>query len=710
MDDSASYVATFNGRTLPGFVSYSVDQGALTFDEEKYRENGIPAQDVETLKHVIEQLDYKRCSKGCDIEIDGHHVTVDKLRRSISIRDSGDDYVAPQTGLGIVSNQALDLRAASDGYRAVNVNGNAWVGLPAQSFGYVNWYVNDMHSRQYSSGTRGVSSYYLQKNFSNTYVRAGKQNSVDYSSGAVSTLLSPSFDQFVTVGSQSHLKVAGNAGSLILYATVDGNYEFYRNGRLITKRPAAIGRNEISFADLPGGYYTMEVRLVDRNGNIVTTERREINNLNFGAAGGNSWHVTAGKNMYDGGGYLVEAALSRNLQQFYLNASMLAGRGGKWAGEVNVTRPSQVAGVDIMPTLGILSGERSTGGYVNLGLEHEMLGMLSVSRYQNTNVSRFYEGQPSTAVSYSRNIRKAIFSYNYQKSNFGQSHQTEVRWNYRPNGLWATFALGVQKGGFQRGSNGYGVYFNMTMTLDKVQGSFAAAHSGGQTQLSADVRKDFLDGFGTSTIGMNANRMGNDYSINAYGSRSGSRGDASLNVGHSSIATNVDFNYRGMAAASKDGIAFGRYSPSGSAMLLRTPDIDGLAYGFNVEGSPVAGNSTYAVPLNAYSDVPFARVMSNSQNLDMNIEVPANIVRAHPGQVYSAKARVDISMIYSGFLQDAEGKPVSGKIVETGDTAHPNGLFSIVSKKMLSTITVEHDGERYSCDLRKPEGNYYSCN
>lgn len=707
MDNSASYVATFNGRTLPGFIRYSSSEALLEFDAVKYAANGISPDDVDTIRRVISQLDYKRCSKGCDIKIDGYYVTVDKMKRSISIRDTRDDYIAPPTSLGIVNNQSLDLRAASDGYRTINVNGNTWIGLPFQSFGYLNWYASRTSSRQYSTGTRGVSSYYLQKNFASTYVRMGKQNSIDYASGAVSTLLSPSFDQFVTVGSQTHLKVGGNEGSLVLYATAEGNYEFYRNGRLIMKRPAGIGRNEISFADLPGGYYSVEVRLVDRNGNVVSRETREINNLNFGG-GGNAWHVTAGKEMGEGG-YLLEAALSRNLKQFYLNASMLAGRGGKWAGEVNVTRPTQIAGIDVAPTLGLLSGEQSIGGYVNVSMASEALGNLMVSRYQNTNVSRFYQGQPSTAVSYSRNIRRATFGYNYQKSNFGESHQAEVRWNYRPNGLWGTFALGVQKGGAQRGNGGYGVYFNMTMMLDKVQASFSVAHSGGQTQLSGDVRKDFQDGYGTTTVGTTANRVGDAYGINVYGSRSGTRGDASLNLGHSSVGSNVDFNYRGMVAASKDGVALGRYSSSGSAMLLTTPKIDGMKYGFNVEGSPVAGNSTYAVPLNAYSDVPFARVLSSSENLDMNIEVPANIVRAHPGQVYSAKARVDINMIYSGFLTDADGKPVSGKVVETGDTVHQNGLFSIVSKKLLGMVTVEREGRRYNCNLRDAKGSYYRC-
>lgn len=710
LDDNASYVSTFNGKTLPGLVSYSQTRGMLTFDEKAYLENGISSEDIGALKQVFSGLNYKQCRKGCDVTIGNYHVTVDKLARSIAVRDARNDYIAPPTGFGLVNNQTVDLRAATDGYRAFNVTGGTWVGMPSQSFGFLSWYVNETHSRQYSSSNSGLSSYYLQKNFASTYIRAGRQSSLDYSSNAVSTLISPSFDQFVTFGSQSHLDVNDKAGSLILYANADGNYEFYRDGRLVLKRPAAIGRNQISYADLPGGYYSIEVRLVDRNGNIVSREIHEINNLNFGGPNsGNAWHVTAGKDMYTGG-YLVEGAMSRNLKQFYLNSSILVGQSGRWAAEINMTRPTRIAGFDIAPTLGLLSGERSFGGYANVSVSHHRLGSLTMSRYQNTDVSRFYRGQPSTALSYSRVIRKATFSYNYQQSNFGRSHQAEVRWNYRPNGLWATFALGLQKGGFQRGGSGYGVYFNMTVTLDRVQGSFGAAHSSGQTQLNADVRKDFLDNFGTSTLGFNANRTGNDYGVNVYGNRSGTRGDVSLNVGNTRATTNVDFNYRGTVAASKAGVALGRYSPSGTAMLLSTPKIGDMHYGFNVEGSPVAGNSRYAVPLNAYADVSFARVFSNSHDLDMNIEVPANIVRAHPGQVYSAKAKVDINMIYSGFLTDAAGKPLSGKIVETEDRVYRNGLFSIVSKKVLSNITVETaGGEQYRCDLRKAKGSYFRC-
>ncbi|MBK5408892.1 TcfC E-set like domain-containing protein [Pseudomonas sp. TH34] len=709
MDNGAKYMATFNGRTLPGFTTYSPIDGKLVFDSVGYEENGVSLQDIEVIRNVLSQVDYKLCHNGCDLKAGEYYVTIDKLRRSLVIRDSRNDYLAPTTTWGLVNNQALDLRASSEGYRALNLAGNTWLGMPSRSFGYMNWFANQTQTRNYRSRSQGVSSYYLQKNFSSTYLRAGKQNSIDYASGSVSTLLSPSFDQFLTFGSQAYLNADRNAGSLILYSTSEGNYEFYRNGRLILKRPAALGRNEISFVDLPGGYYPVEVRLVDRNGNLVTQENRQINNVNFSATGsGNTWSVTAGNEM-NGGGQLVQGSMSRNMRQFYLNASAVSGGQGSWASEVNVTRPSKIGNVDINPTLGVLSGERTTGGYLNLSMTNDTLGSLMVSRYQNNSVSRFYWGAPSSSLSYSRNVGGTTLAYNYQKYNRGESQQAEVRWNYRPNGLWSTFSVGVQKDGYSQAKGSYGVYFNMTWMLDNVQASFSASQNRGQTQLSGDYRKDFQDSFGTSTTGVTVSRIDRRNNVNLYGSRSGTRGDASLNLGHSDTANNLDMNYRGMLAASADGIALGRYSNSGSAMLLKTPDVPGTRYGFSVEGSPVAGNGTYAIPLNSYSDVTFARVLSSGEDMDMNIEVPANIVRAHPGQVYAAQAKVDINMIYSGFLVDASGRPIGGTILETGDIAHPNGLFSIFSKSVLAQITVDQMGRRYSCDLRNATGNYYHC-
>lgn len=712
MDNSATYVSTLNGKTLPGLVSYSVTHNRLEFDASKYTENGITVEEQNVIRRVLARIDYRQCQQGCDLSLDEYHVSIDKQRRTLSLRDSKNDYLQPETSWGLVNNQSLDLRGASDGYRAMNLSGSTWLGMPSQSFGYMNWYANRSEVRGYSRQDHDVSSYFLQKNFGSSYLRAGKQDSVDYASGAVSTLLTPSFDQFVTLGSQENLRSDRDVGSLVLYSAREGNYEFYRNGRLILKRPAILGRNEFSYLDMPGGYYPVEVRLVDRSGNVVNSEIRDINNLNFAGGGSNSWHITAGKDMYDGG-RLLQASASRNMSQFYMNASAVSGD-SRWATELNATRPSTIGSASLTPTIGLLSGERSTGGYVNLSMNDDVLGNLSFNRYQNTGVSRFYQGMPSTYVSYSRNLLGVTAGYNYQKRSRGEIQQAELRWNYRPNGLWSSFVLGLQKGGYSSlDQSDYSVYFNMTWTLDRNQASFRAARVGGQTQVSGDYRKEFQDSYGTSTAGMTVSRLDSKNSVNAYASRSGTRGDVSLNLGHDSDTSNADFNYRGMLAASSQGISLGRYSPGGSAMLLSTPAIGDTPYGFSVEGHPVAGDGTYAVPLGNYGDVAFARVLTNSEDMDMNIEVPANIIRAHPGQVYSADAKVDIHMVYSGLLVDPAGKPVGGRIVETGDTAYPNGLFSISSKSVLPGITVEKGQQRYRCDLSKTidgSQSQYRCN
>ena len=707
MDNTASYVATYNGKTLPGFISYSLSRNALVFDARQYAENGIDAEDRRVIEDVLAKIDYKQCKDGCDLKVADYYVTLDKTRRTLKIRSTREDFLAPDTTWGLINNQSLDIRGSSESYNAFNLNGNTWFGLPGRSFGYMNWYANRSLNRGQSNREQGVSSYYLQKNFADTYVRAGKQNSIDYGSGSVSTVLAPSFDQFITLGSQGYMRSDRDVGSLVLFSTAEGNYEFYRNGRLILKRPAILGRNEISFMDLPGGYYPVEIRLVDRNGNLINEQTQDINNLNFGGA--NSWRVTAGQDM-DEGGQLLEAAISRNLSQFYLNAAAVSGEDSDWASEVNVTRPSSFGTISFDPTVGVLSGENGTGGYFNLNMNDSVLGNLMLSRYQNTDVSRFYYGTPSSSLSYSKNVAGITLGYNYRDFGRGETQQLEARWNYKPNGLWSTFAAGVQKGNSIAGGSDYTVYLNMSWMLDKSQASVRMAQYGGKTQLSGDYRKDYDDSFGTTTTGVTVNRIDSTNSFNAYGSRAGTRGDASLNLGHSDSASNVDFNYRGMFAANADGIALGRYSNDGSAMLLQTPALGETRYGFKVEGQPVAGDGTYAVPLGQYSDVPFARVASDSENMDMNIEVPANIVRAHPGQVYSAKAKVDINMVYSGILVDASGQPVGGTILETGDKAYANGLFSISSKAILPHISVDGAGRSYTCDLSKPvKPSYYLC-
>lgn len=709
IDDTAKYVATIDGITLPDFISYSLPLNKLTFDHEKYRRNAVTPDVIANLQNILEQLDYKQCQNGCDLTLSSVHVTVDKARRAITFRSSEKDYILPATSWSLVHNQNVDARAASDRYRAMNFNGNAWLGMPKQSFAYLHWYASRTRTFGNDSHNQGISTYYLQKNLASTYLRAGRQNSIDYNSGSVSTMLSPSFDQFVTLGSQSNLRVGGDSGELVLFSADEGNFEFYRNGRMILKRPAVLGRNAIELNDLPGGYYSVEVRLVDRNGNIINRENHPISNVNFnGYPGYVAWHLTAGKEL-NANRQLLEAGLSRDLRWFFFNGTAIRGAQGKWATEGNISRPETLGDIQVAQTLGVMSGEKGTGGYLNLSLSSNQLGNLSYSRYQNNNVSHYSYGSSSSAFSYSRGLGNTLLAYNYSRYTSSESHQVEARWNYRPNGLWSTFSLGVQKGGPQQAGGNYGVYFNTTWTLDRVQGSFSAARSGKQTQLSGDYRHASTDIFGTTTLGTTVSRLSKSNNVNLYATREGSRGDVSLNLGSNSSSNNADLNYRGMVATNASGIALGRYSNSGAAMLIATPSIQGMDYGFEVEGSPIGGGGSYAVPIGSYQDIAFARINSQGGDQDMNVEIPANITRAHPGQVYSAKANVDINLLYHGFLQDAQGSAVSGTILETGDIAHPNGLFSIASKLLLPTIDVENNHRRFRCDLSKPQNNYYRC-
>ena len=195
--------------------------------------------------------------------------------------------------------------------------------------------------------------------------------------------------------------------------------------------------------DLPGGYYPLEVRLVDRNGNVINSEVRDINNLNF-ASGQNSWHVTVGQEMNTGEN-LVQALVSRNLSQFYLNGSVVRSQRSEWATEVNLTRPSSVGETEITPTVGVLA-ERGRGRYANLQLSDPTLGN-SGSAVTRTTTCRASITRPAPAC-HTATWRGVSLGYNYYKQPFGETHQAEMRWNYRPNGLWSTFALGVQKGGY----------------------------------------------------------------------------------------------------------------------------------------------------------------------------------------------------------------------------------------------------------------------
>ncbi|WP_431225872.1 hypothetical protein ACQ86O_27725 (plasmid) [Serratia sp. L9] len=450
----------------------------------------------------------------------------------------------------------------------------------------------------------------------------------------------------------------------------------------------------------------MEVRLVNRNGQVLSRETQQIANVNYGT--GSGWYLTLGKEL-NTQEKIVNAGGSFQNSWFAASSSLLKGSGNAWAAESNLTRPMLIGDLNVAPTLGIMAGEKSTGGYASLSASSQTLGSLTVSQYQNTSISEYYQARNSTAFNYSRQVGPTRLSYNYNRYDRSELHQLQSSWNARGNGVWAVISTGVQKGGYNQSDNNYGVFLNTTIMLDNSNATFNAAYENDRLHTGGSYTRDFEDSTGTTTAGADFSEVGRTNSFGVMGKRSGTRGDASLRVGVDDRVTNGSFNYNGMVAASKDGLALGRTSPSGVAMLVTTPNLGDMKYGFRVEGHPVAGGSTYAVPLGSYQDVVFAGAQSVDTGTDMNIRLPANVVRAHPGQVYPVNAEVEMNMLYNGFLVTASGQPVSGTVKETGDTVYPNGLFSVASSTLLRHITVEGQQQRYRCDLTEPKDSRYLC-
>lgn len=143
-------------------------------------------------------------------------------------------------------------------------------------------------------------------------------------------------------------------------------------------------------------------------------------------------------------------------------------------------------------------------------------------------------------------------------------------------------------------------------------------------------------------------------------------------------------------------------------MLVKTPDV-GTPYSFSVEGYPVVGGTTTAIPVPRYAKQTFAEVQTRRNDMDMHINLPVNFMHAHPGQVFAAQADIQLTLLYNGFFIDAQNQPVSGTILETGETVYPNGLFSIISDKAMKHVNVQDKTMLYLCDLRQQHNHDYLC-
>ena len=706
MNASLQLLATVNGERMPAPIKWSEEVGQFIFDEILYRQNGVSDSIISSLAQILRRINYSECGIGCDLDLDGWKVTINKTNQTFTLVDNKLKFLRPKTSYGFVHNQSLEFRNSDNGYRSFFAQGDGYVGLPNQAYGYFHWYHNNNHQKNASSNNTELTTAFLQKNFDQFYVRAGKHDSLDYNSSNVTTSINQSFKEFITVGSQSNLdSTRDDSETISLFSNTDGVFEFWSNGRRIFSQVASIGLNKVEMNRLPGGFYTAEVRLVDQNGQVLSTEVRQIANVAYGK--NNGWYVTAGRALNSENGSLLKTGISYSNDLLYGSSAFLYSTENSAVFETNASRPMKISDFDISPTVGLLAGEKGASGYFRFGLANQSYGNFSFSHYAGAEVSSLYSSNASTSVNYTRSFGKVLGSYFYNKYEDTTSQQLQLTWSSKLAGILAQYNLGLQKGGYSiQNQNEVGIYANATFYFDRnTNGSINVAYQDSNLNTSASYYKDFKDSYGATTFGVDlSKRDSDDLGFNAFAKRLGTRGEVVGRVGHSNNQNNYSINYNSMFAASKDGYAFGRVSSQGAAMLVETPDLGtDTNYSFWTNDVPVGAGSKYAVPISSYSDISYVGIQSTDKKLDMNIRLPANIVRSHPGQVYSVKADVDVNMLYGGFLEDSLGAPVSGNIRLNNiqEQAYPNGLFSIASKKVLTDIEVETSNGIFKCDLRK---------
>nr|WP_145537927.1 TcfC E-set like domain-containing protein [Yersinia kristensenii] len=719
-----------DGKTLPSPLFFSEEKQQLSFDKQLYRNNHIDEPSIELLEKILPQVPYVRCENGCDYILSNHRVILDKINSVITITNNDNRYLIPATTWGLVHNQSFDLRLTAKNYRALSTRGQGYLGLPLQSYGFMQWFYNTTSSKnnyqltnqsQYQHQTQmGIGNWYLQKNFQALYLRVGKQSSLDNSAGSIHTLINPSLDQFITLGSQNYLALdTPSTGSLILYASQDGDYEIYRDNQLIRRISAQLGRNEIDYSQLPGGYYNVEIRLVNHIGRVVSQESQTISNI--GIQTNNGWFLTMGKGVISdkNQSHLMQFGRSMVIQNTQANVTVLKDDGHLWAAEGNISRPFIFSSLNITPTLGVMSGEKRNGGYLRLESGNSVLGHLSIARYQTPDVSIYAPNSGSTSASYSRRFGPTQLSYLFNQYKNSRQHRVQSNWHWRQPQFGLSMSLGVQKGGIRyrknnhnmdNNANDYSLFLNTTLSLRQSSASFNSAYTQQKLTTSANYQKEFIGNNGSHSLGINGSTSGKNNSIGSFVQRTGSRGDISARIGIDDKIVNSGLSYNGMVAISPEGLALGRSSYSGTALLIKTPELADIPYSFHAEGNPIAGGGMYAIPIPRYRDRFFVRTHNDRNDLDMHIQLPINIVRAHPGQVFVSKADITLNLLYNGFLKNPRGQPVSGVIQETGDTVHPNGMFAINSGVILKEIVVKNGAAHYRCDMRQSHNHNYLCN
>ncbi|WP_339056874.1 TcfC E-set like domain-containing protein [Candidatus Regiella endosymbiont of Tuberolachnus salignus] len=700
-DNSMQLLGVFNGNPLPGAFYFSEELQRLTFNKPFYRNNGVDESTIILLENIFSEFPYTQCKDGCDYVLSGHLIRLDKINQVINITNNKSSNLMPTTTWGLVHNQSIDLAVAANNYRMLSVNGQGYIGLPMQSFGYINWFHNSTRQKNHFLTRQRVGIWYLQKNFPQAYLRTGQKNNLDSQASRIHTMINPWLDQFITLGSHSYLmQNKPSANALTLYAPRSGDYELYREGNLIRRIPAQIGRNSINYNQLPSGYYQLDIRLIDSIGSEISRENVAISNVDY--QNNQGWFVTAGRGQNEAN--LLQLGGSQHNRYFQYNVTLLGDTDHQWIAETNISRPMRFKNIQINPTLGLVSSRNSAGSYGRLRAGNHALGYLTLSYYQLPSIPTYLSDRKNSILSYHRNFGAFQLSYRFDHTNRTVEQSIKASWQWTQPIFNTLFTLAAKR----RGDN-YSIFLNTAIAFNQINLNIDNTYSDKQLTMSAQYKQQRVDDYGATIFGVDSDITGKNYHFSSDIQRLGSRGNSWLRVGIHDQVINSRLHYDGMLAANSGGIALGSSHHSGVAMLVKTPNLADTPYSFNVEGFPVAHGGTYAVPVSRYQDRRFAHTDWRRSDVDMALKLPADIVRGHPGQVFSVTADVKLNLLYNGFFVDAHHQPISGIIDETGDVIHPNGLFSMNAHRMLKYISIHNQSARYSCDMRQHHNYYYFC-
>ena len=272
LDNTASYVATYDGKTLPAW-SFAEAGGAGIRCGAVRGQWHLGGRDQRHPQRRV-RIDYKQCASMA--ATCRSRATMSPSTRCVArwiFAARGRITWRRPVGVGLVSSHAIDLRGSSDGYRSANVYGNTWLGLPGRSFGYVSWYGGRSRTPGPQHQQPGAVVVLPAKELLRHLCAGGQTEQhrlrVRLGQHRADPQRRP-FRHHRQPGQSAQSAQRRLAGAVRRPGATTGStatVAWCGSGR------PTLGRNEVSYLDLPGGYYPLEIAWSTATATCSTAKR-----------------------------------------------------------------------------------------------------------------------------------------------------------------------------------------------------------------------------------------------------------------------------------------------------------------------------------------------------------------------------------------------------------------------------------------------------